>query len=145
MNLTLSLNTLYCHILICKVSLTYVQAFLSYKRLKFSRFFGFDSFPWDFRGNFFSRNALLVTINAHTKFHQNRLMGQFSMEVLTTSLTWNYQVYHMESFIKISFLNQIFLNFFLSFRISLNEIIECLKFNQILILKDDSKLLVKMT
>ena len=86
MNLTLSLNTLYCHILICKVSLTYVQAFLSYKRLKFSRFFGFDSFPWDFRGNFFSRNALLVTINAHTKFYQNRLMGQFSMEVLTTSL-----------------------------------------------------------
>ena len=85
-NLTLSLNTLYCHILICKVSLTYVQAFLSYKRLKFSRFFGFDSFPWDFRGNFFSRNALLVTINAHTKFYQNRLMGQFSMEVLTTSL-----------------------------------------------------------
>ena len=87
-NLTLSLNTLCCHILICKVSLTYVQVFLSYKRLKFSRFSGFDSFPWDFRGNFFSRNALLVTPNAHTKFHQNRLMGQFSMEVLTTSLVW---------------------------------------------------------
>ena len=84
--MTLSLNTLYCHILICKVSLTYVQAFLSYKRLKFSLFSGFDSFPWDFRGNFFSRYALLVTPNAHTKFHQNRLMGQFSMEVRTTSL-----------------------------------------------------------
>ena len=45
----------------------------------------FDRFPWDFRENFFSRFALLVTLNAHTKFHQNRLIGQISMELRTTS------------------------------------------------------------
>ena len=39
----------------CKVSLIYVHSSLSYKRLKFLRFFGFDSFLRQLFENFFSQ------------------------------------------------------------------------------------------
>ena len=68
------------------MNLSIVHAFLSYKRLKFLLFFSFNSFPWHFLGISFNRYALLVIPNVHTKFDQNRLIDQFSMEVLTTSL-----------------------------------------------------------